>query len=46
MKLPGIRLIPVEFEIGGQTSAKCVQPRQQFVAAGFARDAESRPSAT
>jgi hypothetical protein len=39
-KLPGIRLIPVELEIGGKATAEGTKPLQQLLAARFARDAE------
>lgn len=40
-KLPGIRLIPIELEIGGKATAEGAKPLQQFLARRFARDAES-----
>jgi hypothetical protein len=40
-KLPGIRLISVELEIGGEATAEAAKPLQQFLARRFARDAES-----
>src|ERR1700689_3028198 len=39
-KLPGIRLIPVELEIGRQPPAKGAQPVREIPSLGFARDAE------
>src|ERR1700688_3552940 len=39
-KLPGIRLVPVELEIGGKAPSKGAKPLQQFRAAGLARDGE------
>jgi hypothetical protein len=39
-KLPGIRLVPVELEIGRKTSAEGTQSVQQFRPAGLARDRE------
>lgn len=41
MKLPGIRLIPVELEIGRQAAPEGAQALQQFLGAGFAGDAEA-----
>src|SRR5580704_17354751 len=35
-KLPGIRLVPIELEVGRQTPAECTQPLQDFVAPGLA----------
>jgi hypothetical protein len=40
MKLPGIRLVPVEFEVGGQAPAEGAQAFQQLLPAGLARDRE------
>jgi hypothetical protein len=37
-KLPGIHLVPVEFEIGRKTPAERTKPTQQFRAASLARD--------
>jgi hypothetical protein len=39
-KLPGIRLVAIELEVGRQTAAEAAQPLQQLFAAGFARDSE------
>lgn len=39
-KLPGIRVVPVELEIGGQATAKGTKPLQQLFASGFACNAE------
>jgi hypothetical protein len=35
-KLPGIRLVPIELEVGRQTPSECTQPLQDFVATGLA----------
>src|ERR1700733_7177998 len=35
-KLPGIRPIPIELEVGRQTPSECAQPLQEFVATGLA----------
>jgi hypothetical protein len=40
MKLPGIRLVPVELEVGGKPAAEGAKPLQQFGAPGSARDGE------
>src|ERR1700733_3809019 len=40
MKLPGIYLVPVEFEIGRQAASEGVKPLQQVLTARFARDGE------
>jgi hypothetical protein len=39
-KLPGIRLIPIELEIGRKPTAEGAKPLQQRLAAGFTRDDE------
>jgi hypothetical protein len=39
-KLPGIRLIPVELEIGRRAPAKGAQPVEENPSLGLARDAE------
>src|ERR1700694_2331232 len=39
-KLPGIRLLPVELEIGRKAPSKGAKPLQQFRAAGLARNGE------
>jgi hypothetical protein len=39
-KLAGIRLVPVELEVGGKPTAERVKTLQQLVAPGFARDAK------
>jgi antitoxin Phd len=39
-KLAGIRLVPVELEIGGEAAAEGSKTSQQLVTPGFARDAE------
>jgi hypothetical protein len=36
-----MRLIPGEFEIGGEAAAKTSKPLQQFLSPGFARDVPS-----
>jgi len=41
MKLPGIRLIPVELEARGQTPAERAEALQQLVPPGLAGDGES-----
>ena len=40
MKLPGIRLVPVEFEVGGETAAEGAEALQQFLPRGLAGDGE------
>jgi hypothetical protein len=42
-KLTGIRLIPVELEIGGEAAAEGAKAFQQFVAAGLTRHAKLTP---
>jgi hypothetical protein len=37
-KLPGIHLIPVEFEVGGKPATKRTQTLQQLFAPGLARN--------
>ena len=39
-KLPGIRLLPIELEIGRKAPSEGAKPLQQFRAAGLARDGE------
>jgi hypothetical protein len=39
-KLPGIRFVPVELEVGGEATAEGAKALQQFVASGLARYAE------
>jgi hypothetical protein len=39
-KLPGIRLVSVEFEIWWQAPSEGAKPLQQFLAARFVRDGE------
>jgi hypothetical protein len=41
MKLAGIRLVPVELEIGRQAAPEGAQAFQQFLVGGFAGDAEA-----
>ena len=42
-KLPGIRLVPVELEVGGEATAEVAKAFQQLVAPGLARHAEPSP---
>jgi hypothetical protein len=37
-KLPGIRLVSVEFEVGGKPPAECAETLQQRVAPGLTRN--------
>jgi hypothetical protein len=39
-KLPGIRFVPVEFEIGRKTAAKGAKALQQFPTPGLPRNAK------
>jgi hypothetical protein len=39
-KLPGIRLVPIEFKALRQAPTECAQPFQQIRSRGFARDPE------
>jgi hypothetical protein len=39
-KLPGIRLVPIELEVGGEATAEAAKAFQQLFASGLARDAE------
>jgi hypothetical protein len=39
-KLPGIRLVPIEFKALRQTPTECAQPFQQIRSRGLARDPE------
>jgi hypothetical protein len=39
-KLPGISLVPVEFKVVRQATAKCAQSLQQFLARRLPRDIE------
>src|SRR5829696_8997651 len=39
-KLPGIRLVPVELEVGGEATAEGAKALQQLVASRLARNAE------
>jgi hypothetical protein len=43
-KLAGIRLVSVELEIGGETSAERAKAFQKFVASRLARDAKLPPT--
>jgi hypothetical protein len=40
MKLPGIRPVPIEFEVGRKATAEPAQPLQQVLTAGLAGDDE------
>jgi hypothetical protein len=42
-KLPGIRLVPVELEVGEKAPAKSAKALQQLVTPGLARHAELTP---
>jgi hypothetical protein len=42
-KLTGIRLVPVELEIGGEAAAEGAKAFQQLVAAGLARHTKLTP---
>jgi hypothetical protein len=39
-KLTGIRLVPIEPEIGGEATSEAAEALQQLVASGLARHAE------
>jgi hypothetical protein len=39
-KLTGIRLVPIELEIGRETTAERAKALQQFAASGFSRNCE------
>jgi hypothetical protein len=39
-KLAGIRLVPIELEVGGEPAAEGAKTPQQLITPGFSRDAE------